>query len=272
MHLCQPASRDWIPLLIHPDCLPQLNGTTTSSYWHSTGLYASPGTVVTVTLPNSLLPSTGAISFLVGCHTDGIWHKADWPRMPEMTRRWVASSVEGVQQGAPQSTHQADKVGCWGCCRSYAATGATTKIGNALGGLIYVILPSDLRLGPVSVTITGGRVCSRHQAGQPSCSCQLMPLSLACRRHPRPTLHPRQHHQQRVGQQREGCTCALGGDRDQEDHHQHPEVSVEGAGRPTDPRNVLGQGGFGVRWSAATPASTLMQALQCCCCCCPGQH
>ena len=68
----------------------QLNGTTTTSYWQSTGLYASPGTVVTVTLPDALLASAGGITYQIGCHTDGIWHKADWPRVPEMTRRWVA--------------------------------------------------------------------------------------------------------------------------------------------------------------------------------------
>ena len=86
-------------LLLDPTSLLQLNGTTTASYWHSTGLYASPGTVVTVTLPNSLLASAGSITYLVGCHTDGIWHKEEWTRMPEMTRRWVISSAKAAKAG-----------------------------------------------------------------------------------------------------------------------------------------------------------------------------
>jgi hypothetical protein len=47
------------------------------------------GTVVTVELPNALLPYATSITYQIGCHTDGIWGKTEWTRMPEMVRRWA---------------------------------------------------------------------------------------------------------------------------------------------------------------------------------------
>ncbi len=104
----------------------QLNATVVDSYWQSTGLYAAPGTVVTVTLPPALaaLAATKLINLQIGCHTDRLWKKTDWYRLPEVVRR-------------------------------FPARGDTTKIGSSIGGLIYIILPTGLSLGPVKVTITG---------------------------------------------------------------------------------------------------------------------
>jgi len=47
--------------------------------WHSTGLYAAPGSTVTVTVPKELAVSSGAaISVRIGCHQDGLWNKPEW--------------------------------------------------------------------------------------------------------------------------------------------------------------------------------------------------
>jgi hypothetical protein len=97
------------------------------SFWQSTGLYAAPGTVVTVTLLAAIINAAAGkvITLQIGCHTDSLWNKSPWVRLPVVVRR-------------------------------YTATTATTTIGSALGGLIYVILPSGLSLGMQDITISGG--------------------------------------------------------------------------------------------------------------------
>jgi hypothetical protein len=50
------------------------------------------GKVVNVTLPKALLPYASSIAFQIGCHTDGIWDKTEWTRMPEMVRWWVVGA------------------------------------------------------------------------------------------------------------------------------------------------------------------------------------
>ena len=111
----------------HPTPPLQVNATMPESFWQSTGLYAAPGTVVTVTLPAALMTAaTGkVITLQIGCHTDSLWHKNPWVRLPMVVRKYTASN-------------------------------ATTAIGSALGGLIYIVLPSGLSLGMLDVTITGG--------------------------------------------------------------------------------------------------------------------
>jgi hypothetical protein len=64
-------------------------------------------------------------------------------------------------------------------CRSYPAAGAATKIGSALGGLIYAILPSGMVLGPVAVTITGERAPG-DATPPPRGGCTSRRLALGC--------------------------------------------------------------------------------------------
>ncbi|MXX85164.1 MAG: hypothetical protein F4Y71_01755 [Acidobacteria bacterium] len=89
--------------------------------WHSTGLYAAPGEVVTVTMPAS---AADGYHVRVGAHTDGIWPRPEWTRMPEITRR-------------------------------FPVTGVRTRVANAFGGLIYVEVPPDANLGRIDVEIAG---------------------------------------------------------------------------------------------------------------------
>ena len=89
--------------------------------WHSTGLYAAPGEVVTVTIPAA---ATDGWHVRVGAHADGIWRRPEWTRMPEITRR-------------------------------FPVTEATTPVANAFGGLIYIEVPPDADLGRIEVEIAG---------------------------------------------------------------------------------------------------------------------
>ena len=91
--------------------------------WHSTGLYAAPGERVTVTMPASVA-AAGGFQVRVGAHTDGIWLRPDWTRMPEITR-------------------------------SFPVSAATTPVANAFGGLIYINVPERTGLGRIDVRIDG---------------------------------------------------------------------------------------------------------------------
>ena len=91
--------------------------------WHSTGLYAAPGEMVTVTVPTEVA-ATGGFHVRVGAHSDGIWGRPEWTRMPEISRRFPISATN-------------------------------TLVANAFGGLIYIEVPADARLGSIGVEIEG---------------------------------------------------------------------------------------------------------------------
>ncbi len=92
--------------------------------WHSTGLYAAPGEPVEVAVPE--LPAGVQLEIRVGCHTDSVLRRPRWKRYPSISRRFAI------------------------------APGATEFVGNAFGGLIYVVVrhPSDEH-AIRSVTIRG---------------------------------------------------------------------------------------------------------------------
>jgi hypothetical protein len=50
----------------------------------------------------------------------------------------------------------------------YDTTTTTTKIGSALGGLIYIILPAGMSAGQQTVTITGAPLGAQLPCSQPS--------------------------------------------------------------------------------------------------------
>ena len=91
--------------------------------WHSTGLYAAPGELVTVTVPAEVA-AAGGFRVRVGAHSDRIWHRSEWTRMPEISRRFPISATK-------------------------------TLVANAFGGLIYLEVPADPGLGSISVEIEG---------------------------------------------------------------------------------------------------------------------
>ena len=90
--------------------------------WHSTGLYAAPGDLVTVTVPARV--ANGGLFVRVGAHSDGIWGRSVWTRMPEISRRFPISA-------------------------------SRTPVANAFGGLIYVEVPVNANFGKFVVEIEG---------------------------------------------------------------------------------------------------------------------
>jgi hypothetical protein len=103
--------------------LPQINGTILERHWQCLGLYAMPGTLVTVTLPSTVV-TPGVTTVHIGGWTDLLYKKSTWYRLPDVVRRYTVSST-------------------------------TTTIASAYGGLIYVDLPKGNQ-GSISVSVTGG--------------------------------------------------------------------------------------------------------------------
>lgn len=95
---------------------------TSISRWHSTGLYAAPGKVVTVTVPANA--TQAKLKVRIGCHKDLLWPARikSWSRVPEITR-------------------------------SFAISAPVTLAANAFGGPVYIEVPPDCALGNIEVTI-----------------------------------------------------------------------------------------------------------------------
>ncbi|MSR47398.1 MAG: hypothetical protein EXS13_10100 [Planctomycetes bacterium] len=120
-----------------PAAAPRLTKTialdTALPRWHSTGLYAAPGEVITLTLPEAA--AAVRIALQIGAHTDVLFDLAAWHRVPKaFVRRPV--------------------------------TATTTKLAAPLGGLIYVDVPEGLDLGKVDVTLAGGIAAPWFVAGR----------------------------------------------------------------------------------------------------------
>ena len=90
--------------------------------WHSTGLYAAPGELITVTIPSNAVAAK--LRVRIGCHKDMLWAEKipSWKRVPEITR-------------------------------SFAITETVTRAANAFGGPVYIEVPADCTLGEVTVKI-----------------------------------------------------------------------------------------------------------------------
>ncbi|MEW6358864.1 MAG: M60 family metallopeptidase [Planctomycetota bacterium] len=91
--------------------------------WHSTGLYAAPGEVVTVTVPPSAAGK--GLKVRIGSSHCKNWSQPKWFRAPEITRE-------------------------------FAVQGPITRAANAFGGLIYIVAPENCKLGAIKATIAGG--------------------------------------------------------------------------------------------------------------------
>ncbi|MEO5914538.1 MAG: M60 family metallopeptidase [Luteolibacter sp.] len=90
--------------------------------WHSTGLYAAPGTIVTVEVPPDA--ANAKLGVRIGCHQDKLWSEKikSWTRVPEISRL-------------------------------FPVTEKSTPVANAFGGLIYIVVPPDCKLGEIKVTV-----------------------------------------------------------------------------------------------------------------------
>ncbi|CAN5393874.1 hypothetical protein BH11PLA2_BH11PLA2_50470 [soil metagenome] len=93
-----------------------------SAIWQSTGLYAAPGELITVTVPEAL--ANKKLGVRIGCHTDKLGDLKSWQRAPEI------------------STH-------------ITITSAVTKLANPFGGLVYITAPPGVELGKIDVSVAG---------------------------------------------------------------------------------------------------------------------
>jgi hypothetical protein len=90
--------------------------------WHSTGLYAAPGEVLTIRVPKEAAGKGLAVR--IGAHSDTLWHLPTWRRCPEI-------------------------------CRTFPIDKPEVKVANAFGGLVYIVVPRGCRLGKVQVEVDG---------------------------------------------------------------------------------------------------------------------
>jgi hypothetical protein len=117
--------------------------------WHSTGLYAAPGEVITVTVPAHAAPLK--LKVRLGAHKDELWHLDAWKRFPEITREFPLD--------AP-----------------------VTKAAGAFGGLIYIVVPKDCAPGTVTVQIAGAVAAPTYFHGR----TRLEQWRATIRHHPAP--------------------------------------------------------------------------------------
>ncbi|TNE45791.1 MAG: hypothetical protein EP343_25615 [Deltaproteobacteria bacterium] len=122
---------------------------TKSHDWHSTGLYAAPGEVVTVTIPTQA--ANQGLSVRIGAHSDRLWGKEEWRRIPEISRVWPLIQTQ-------------------------------TKTANAFGGLLYVVVPKNSKLGTIQVTIDNAVPAPQFVLGQ----TKLTDWKATLRQHPAP--------------------------------------------------------------------------------------
>ncbi|MBI3878685.1 MAG: hypothetical protein HY301_01290 [Verrucomicrobia bacterium] len=101
--------------------------------WHSTGLYAAPGELITVTVPAEAAKKK--LRVRIGSHTDHLWQLDSWKRFPEISREFPLDA-------------------------------AVTRAANAFGGLIYIEVPNDSALGRINVTIQNAVAAPRFVLGQ----------------------------------------------------------------------------------------------------------
>ena len=90
--------------------------------WHSTGLYAAPGEVLTIRTPKEAVGK--GLLVRIGAHSDTLWHLPAWRRCPEI-------------------------------CRIFPIDKPEVKVANAFGGLVYIVVPRGCQLGKVQVEIDG---------------------------------------------------------------------------------------------------------------------
>ena len=99
----------------------------------TTGLYAAPGEVVTVTLPAEVVDSGTYV--LVGAHSDSLWGKSQLHRHPQIVRWWYVDEV-------------------------------TMEVGNAFGGPIYIGIQAGSTLSDFDITVSNAVKAPRYIHGE----------------------------------------------------------------------------------------------------------
>jgi hypothetical protein len=91
--------------------------------WRSTGLYAAPGAIITVSIDAE--HTDAGLEVSIGSHSDTLWHKEEWYRFPAVVRADVLAQAQ-------------------------------TSVASGFGGLIYIRIPVGSALGSIEVNIDGG--------------------------------------------------------------------------------------------------------------------
>ena len=124
-----------------PDAAPRVSRKleidTAVPEWHSTGLYAPPGKMILVEVPETAVEKK--LSVRIGAHSDGLWDADSWSRCPEI-------------------------------CREFAIDQARVRAANAFGGLVYIEVPEGCRLGKLMVTLSDAVEAPRFVLGQTTLS------------------------------------------------------------------------------------------------------
>jgi len=109
---------------------------TTQTRWQSTGLYAAPGALVTVTVPDAATQAN--LEIRIGCHKDNLYNK-------ESTQRWPLITM------------------------TKPIRAATTTVANPFGGPVYLVVPDDAKIGQkFDITIAGAVEMPRFILGKTS--------------------------------------------------------------------------------------------------------
>ena len=106
---------------------------TSRPRWHSTGLYAPPGELITVRIPTTVAGKGLAVR--IGAHTDRLWGLTSWTRFPEISFNQTLAAAE-------------------------------TRVANAFGGLIYIEVPAGTNVADFAAEISGGIAAPRFVKGE----------------------------------------------------------------------------------------------------------
>jgi len=134
-----PAAADF-PGPVQPTA-PRITGTVrvdaSGGRWGSfgTGLYAAPGEVITVRLPEKAVNQ--GLHVAIGIHNDKLWDLEEWLRMPNIVTTKEINSTE-------------------------------IRVASPYGGGIYIGVPRGSRVGDFDVTISGGVRAPRYVDGKTS--------------------------------------------------------------------------------------------------------
>ncbi len=90
--------------------------------WQSLGVYAPPGEIITISVPEAIVNK--GFQIRIGCHTDSIWHLDTWARAPVISNAFEIKKAE-------------------------------LKVANAFGGLIYLHVPRNQKLGVIKTNVSG---------------------------------------------------------------------------------------------------------------------
>ena len=124
---CVPADANRVAQTIEID--------TNVPGWHSTGLYAAPGEVVTVHVPEAAAGK--GLQVRIGAHSDTLWNLDSWSRVPEVRSHWPLDKP-------------------------------AARAASAFGGLIYVEVPGNCKVEPFPAKVSNAVEAPYYLAGRTS--------------------------------------------------------------------------------------------------------